>query len=92
MDKSLQTFTVYVLYSDKHRKHYTGYTAYLELRLEQHFETATKGWTVRYRPWRLIFAKEFETKFEALSNQRYRRSDRIESFVPEEIKNLMNMM
>ena len=71
MDKSLQTFTVYVLYSDKHRKHYTGYTAYLELRLEQHFETATKGWTVRYRPWRLIFAKEFETKSEALSYEKW---------------------
>jgi putative endonuclease len=58
-------FTVYVLYSNDHDKHYTGYTNNLEMRLKSHNEFG-KGWTSKYRPWRLIFSKEFETKKAAM--------------------------
>jgi putative endonuclease len=59
------TFSVYVLYSQTFQKYYTGYTSNLEMRLKSHNEFG-KGWTSKYRPWRIIFSKEFETKTEAM--------------------------
>ena len=58
-------FTVYVLYSDAFQKYYTGYSGNLEIRLKSHNEFG-KGWTSKYRPWRLIYSKGFETKQAAM--------------------------
>ena len=63
-------FTVYVLYSEEHNKHYTGYTNNIELRLKSHNEFG-KDWTAKYRPWRLIFSKEFETKTSAREYEKW---------------------
>ena len=57
-------FIVYVLFSDRSARHYTGFTSNIDLRLQSHNEFG-KDWTVRYRPWRLIFTKSFEAKEEA---------------------------
>jgi putative endonuclease len=54
-------FTVYVLHSIDQDKHYTGYTINLELRLKSHNEFGQDR-TAKYRPWRLIFSKEFDNK------------------------------
>ena len=62
------TFSVYVLYSDTFQKYYTGYSGNLEIRLKSHNEFG-KGWTSKYRPWRLIFRKEFDTKSEAMAHE-----------------------
>jgi len=58
-------YTVYILYSDKHDKHYTGYSTDWVTRLKSHNEFG-HGWTSRYRPWRIIFTKEFEDKAAAM--------------------------
>jgi len=58
-------YTVYILYSDKHDKHYTGYSTDWATRLKSHNEFG-HGWTSRYRPWRIIFTKEFEDKAAAM--------------------------
>jgi hypothetical protein len=42
-------FTVYVLYSEKYKKHYTGFTSDLPGRLISHNELG-KDWTKDYRP------------------------------------------
>ncbi|RKY53390.1 MAG: hypothetical protein DRP89_06275 [Candidatus Neomarinimicrobiota bacterium] len=47
-------YTTYVLYSEKYDKIYIGFTSNLEGRLLAHNELSTKGWTVRFRPWRLF--------------------------------------
>ena len=60
-------YFVYVLYSVDHDKIYIGYTTDVEARFLSHNELATKGWTISYRPWRLIYTEEFKTKAEALS-------------------------
>jgi putative endonuclease len=52
-------YTVYVLYSATYNKHYTGYSSNLAQRLESH-NVLGKEWTSRYRPWKLIYSKEFE--------------------------------
>ncbi|WP_394801016.1 GIY-YIG nuclease family protein [Niabella ginsengisoli] len=63
-------FTVYLLYSDAYQKHYTGFTANLEQRLLSH-NIIGKEWTVKYRPWRLIFTKDFDNKMEAMRFERW---------------------
>jgi putative endonuclease len=63
-------FTVYVLYSSLHKKHYTGFTTNLEQRLISH-NLLGKDWTARYRPWNVIYTKEFENKTDALKYEKW---------------------
>ena len=58
-------YIVYILFSEKYQKHYTGYTSNLELRLESHNKLGN-DWTAKYRPWKLIFTKEYSDKAEAM--------------------------
>ena len=64
------TFTVYILFSEKYNKHYTGFSSDVSLRLKSHNEFG-KEWTSRYRPWKLIYVKEFETKVEAMEYEKW---------------------
>ena len=63
-------FTVYVLHSDKFDKIYVGYTSDLSTRIKSHNELATKGWTVRFRPWRIIHTEIFESKADAMQREK----------------------
>jgi len=59
-------FTVYVLFSEKHNRLYIGYTTNLIQRFYSHQLLASKGFTIRYRPWKVIHLEYFETKKEAI--------------------------
>jgi len=63
-------YTVYILYSHAYLKHYTGFTSNLEQRLLSHYKLG-KGWTAKYRPWQLIYSKEFNTKKEAMEYEKW---------------------
>ena len=63
-------FTVYILFSDLHKKFYVGFTSNIEIRLRSHNEFG-KGWTARYRPWRIIHTKGFNTKAEAMKYEKW---------------------
>ncbi len=63
-------YTVYILYSEKFNKHYTGFTSNLGERLLSHNELGW-GWTVKYRPWKLIYSKEFTDKSEAIKYEKW---------------------
>jgi len=63
-------YTVYILYSVKHQKHYTGFSSNLAERLLSHNDLG-KDWTANYRPWNLIFTKEFEDKKEAMLYEKW---------------------
>ncbi|MFA6597467.1 MAG: GIY-YIG nuclease family protein [Ignavibacteriaceae bacterium] len=52
---------VYILQSKSAEKYYTGISANPELRLSYH-NTVEKGFTSRYRPWEIVFSKEYESK------------------------------
>ncbi len=67
-------FIVYALYSEKYNKIYIGYTSDLPDRLKSHNELATKAWTVKYRPWTLVYTEEFETKAEAMKREKQLKS------------------
>ena len=67
-------FTVYVLYSEKYNKIYIGYTSNLDDRFKSHNELGTKGWTIKYRPWKIIHTEEFKTKKDAITREKQLKS------------------
>jgi putative endonuclease len=59
-------YTVYVLYSEKYNRLYIGYTSDLLNRFRSHQYLSTKGYTKKYRPWKVIYLAYFDTKNEAI--------------------------
>jgi putative endonuclease len=55
------SYSLYILKSQSAEKYYTGISANPELRLSYH-NTIEKGFTSRYRPWEIVFTKEYESK------------------------------
>ena len=66
-------FITYILYSEKYNKHYTGYTFNPEQRLLSHNELGN-GWTSKYRPWKLIFSRDFSEKKKAMDYEKWLKS------------------
>ena len=66
-------YTVYILFSIIHQKHYTGFTSNIEQRLLSH-NLLGHDWTAKYRPWKLIFTKEFEHKTDAMKYEKWLKS------------------
>ena len=62
-------YTVYVLYSLRFQKIYIGYTSNLEERLKSHNELGKKGWTIKYRPWEVLYTEHFELKQDAMKRE-----------------------
>ncbi len=62
-------YWLYILYSDIGDRYYVGSSANPEERLLHH-NTIERGFTSRYRPWKLVFKKEFPTKVEALAAEK----------------------
>jgi putative endonuclease len=48
-------YFVYVLWSDAGRCFYMGVAEDPDYRLRQHNSSERKHWTVRFRPWRLVY-------------------------------------
>jgi len=67
-------FTVYVLYSPAFNKIYICYTSDLNNRFLSHNELATKGYTLRYRPWVIAYTEEYQTKTEAIKRENQLKS------------------
>ena len=78
-------FTVYVLYSEKYNKIYIGYTSNLEQRFLSHNELSKTGYTVKYRPWKIIYTEKFENKKEAIQREKQLKSSRGRNFIRKEI-------
>ena len=74
-------YKVYVLYSGSFDKIYIGYISNLESRLESHNKLATRGWTVKFRPWEIVYTEEFETKSEAMRREKELKSARGRAFI-----------
>jgi len=63
-------FTVYVLYSKDYNKIYIGFTSDLEQRLLSHNELGQKGWTIKFRPWQLVYNEVFQFKQDAMKREK----------------------
>jgi putative endonuclease len=66
-------YYVYVLKSDKDGRFYKGMTRNISKRLIQHNNGENKS-TKGFRPWRLVFKKQFETRMEAREFEKYLKS------------------
>lgn len=73
-------YTVYLLFSNCANRHYTGFTSNIEMRLKSHNEFG-KDWTSRYRPWTLIYSKEFAKKSEAMLYEKWLKSGAGRDFI-----------
>jgi putative endonuclease len=67
-------FTVYALYSPSFNKIYIGFTSDINNRFLSHNELATKGHTIKFRPWVIAYTEEYETKTEAMKRENQLKS------------------
>ena len=77
----LKMFVVYILYSEKFKKHYVGFTSDLEQRILSHNELACKGFTIKYRPWKVIHTEEFELKTDAMAKEKFLKTGKGRDFI-----------
>ena len=71
---------VYIIYSKKLDKYYTGVTDNLEWRLERH----NLGWGRYTRggiPWQLVYYEEYLTKQEALKREREVKAQKSRKYI-----------
>ena len=74
-------FVTYVLFSEKHNIHYTGFTSNLVARFYSHNITSNKGFTKKYRPWKVIYVKFHHSKNEAIKHGKYLKSGHGRAFI-----------
>ncbi|MDP9231027.1 MAG: GIY-YIG nuclease family protein [Bacteroidota bacterium] len=67
-------FTVYVLYSKAFNKIYIGFTSNFTERMKSHNELATKGWSIKFRPWKTLHTEIFENKTNAMRREKELKS------------------
>ena len=78
-------YKVYILYSARYNKIYIGYTANLEERLLSHNQLGKKGWTIKFRPWILVYTESFDTKQEALLREKKLKTGKARQWIWEEL-------
>jgi putative endonuclease len=78
-------FVVYLLYSKKFDKTYTGYTSNLIERFKSHNFLGKKGFTLRYRPWVVVLVEPFKSEFEARNREKSLKSGQGRIWVRREI-------
>jgi putative endonuclease len=81
-------FVVYALFSSDHNRIYIGYTSNLLDRFLSHNKLATKGYTVKYRPWQVVYTDFFHSKQDALKREKELKSSRGRDFIRNEINRL----
>ena len=77
----LDMFIVYVLYSESYSKIYIGYTSNLAQRFLSHNELAKKGYTIKFRPWKIIYSENFDSKSNALKREKELKSAKGRTFI-----------
>ena len=70
----MEEYVVYVLKSLSSDKHYIGYTSNLKSRFKSHNQLEKKGFTTKYRPWRVIHVEFFNSKKDAMQRERFLKS------------------
>ncbi|KDN55886.1 GIY-YIG nuclease family protein [Flavobacterium seoulense] len=84
----MEEFVVYILYSKKFNKTYTGFTSNLIERFKSHNKLSTKGHTLKYRPWIVIHIEFFNSKTDALKREKYLKTGIGREFIKNLIQNL----
>ena len=77
----MEEFVVYILYSEKFDKNYTGFTSNLIERLKSHNELGIKGYTLKFRPWKVIHVEFFDLKSEAMKREKFLKTGSGRTFI-----------
>ena len=78
----MEVFYVYILYSEKLKKHYIGFSSDIEKRLDYHNSTKYNHiWTKRGIPWNLVFKHAFDNKPEALKAEKFIKKQKSKQFI-----------
>jgi putative endonuclease len=83
-------FTVYVLYSELHNKIYIGFSSNIDARLASHNAEKGKGYTHRFRPWKIVHSEPFSTKTDAQKREKQLKSAKGRAFVWNLVKSSTN--
>jgi putative endonuclease len=83
----MEEFVVYILYSEKFNKNYTGYTSNLIERFKSHNILETKGYTLKFRPWMVIHVEFLTSKSEAMKREKYLKTGIGREFIKKLIEN-----
>ena len=81
----MKEYVVYILKSLSSQKHYVGYTSNLISRFNSHNFLGKKGYTTRYRPWRVIHVEFYVTKKEAIFREKFLKSGKGREWMKENI-------
>jgi putative endonuclease len=79
---------VYVLYSVSFRKIYIGYTSDVNERFRSHNELAKRGWTIKFRPWKIVHTEFFENKERAMLREKQLKTARGREWIWQLIESL----
>lgn len=67
----MDEFVVYVLFSEEYNKNYVGFTSNLIERFKSHNYLGKKGYTIKFRPWKVLHVEFFTNKAAALSREKF---------------------
>ena len=84
----MDEFVVYILFSKKHNKTYTGFTSNLIERFKSHNVLGVKGYTVKYRPWEVVYIEFFTSKTDAMRKEKFLKTGNGRGFIKELISSL----
>jgi putative endonuclease len=84
----MEEFVVYILFSEDYGKTYVGFTSNLIERFKSHNYLSKKGYTIKFRPWQVIYVEFFTTKSEALKREKLLKTGKGREFVKEMISKL----
>ncbi|AXB55199.1 GIY-YIG nuclease family protein [Flavobacterium fluviale] len=84
----MEEFVVYILYSERFNKNYTGFTSNLIERFKSHNDLGTKGYTLKFRPWKVIHVEFFTFKSDAMKREKYLKTGAGREFIKDLISKL----
>ncbi|WP_445713190.1 GIY-YIG nuclease family protein [Flavobacterium sp.] len=84
----MEEFVVYILFSEDYGKTYVGFTSNLIERFKSHNYLSKKGYTIKFRPWQVIYVEFFTTKSEALKREKFLKTGNGREFIKEVVSKL----
>jgi len=79
-------YAVYILYSKRCDKIYIGFTTDLINRFLSHNHLGQKGWTLKYRPWQVIYCEFYSDKLTAMNREKQLKGGKAREWIRERIR------
>jgi len=74
-------YYVYALYSIEYDKIYIGFTSDIERRLIAHNHQLNKGYTGKFKPWKLLYSEPYEQKQSAMRREKQLKTAQGRKFI-----------